>query len=299
MGTAQKVRRGNEAKWRGYALGGQGLQRACGASPSARVGCGTAPLRHEMHGGPLAPEAERGCGRDAARAPYFGAVFLPHPMRSFLLAGLALLLSGCLPYSVGQTASTLAPGERAVSATMQFVPLGEHRSDPEDPYYDPYAQGGTVLPQLDATARFALDDRTDATARLIGGSGVSVAVKRRLTGADPLGPGSALVGGLGVVNLGLHAHLEAAYIVSGDERATVVPFGGLRAIQTIPLQAGAVSDRPTLGVFLGARLGSLDFGVSPEIGVFYDPSALGLRERDIIVVPSVTLHGRELLRYFF
>lgn len=31
-------------------------------------------------------------------------------------------------------------------------------------------------------------------------------------------------------------------------------------------------------------------------GVFYDHSALGLRRRDVIVVPSVTVHGSDLLR---
>ena len=66
-----------------------------------------------------------------------------------------------------------------------------------------------------------------------------------------------------------------------------------------PLSKGAVGDSPTAGGFLGLRIGTERFGVSPEVGVFYDRSALGLRSRDVIVVPAIVLHGTQLLEMFW
>jgi hypothetical protein len=62
-------------------------------------------------------------------------------------------------------------------------------------------------------------------------------------------------------------------------------------MQVIPITKGAVHDSPTLGAVLGARIGSLTAGISPEIGVFYDHSALGLRKGNVLVVPAITVHG--------
>ena len=65
-------------------------------------------------------------------------------------------------------------------------------------------------------------------------------------------------------------------------------------MQTIPITAGAVSDRPTIGVFGGLQIGSKYFSARPELGVFYDHSALGLRQRDVLFVPAITLmRGRQ------
>jgi hypothetical protein len=69
-------------------------------------------------------------------------------------------------------------------------------------------------------------------------------------------------------------------------------------MQVAPLNADAVHDRPTLGAFFGVRIGSTDFGVSPEVGVFYDHSALGVRRGDLVVVPAISLHGQRLLEIF-
>jgi hypothetical protein len=63
-------------------------------------------------------------------------------------------------------------------------------------------------------------------------------------------------------------------------------------MHVLPLNDIAVSDTPTLGLFGGVRLGSGRRGFSPELGIYYDRSALGLRSSNIIVVPSVTLHAR-------
>jgi hypothetical protein len=59
-----------------------------------------------------------------------------------------------------------------------------------------------------------------------------------------------------------------------------------------------VHDDPTLGGFIGLRIGDDSLGVSPELGVFYDRSALGLRERNVIYVPALTVHGEALARLF-
>jgi hypothetical protein len=37
-------------------------------------------------------------------------------------------------------------------------------------------------------------------------------------------------------------------------------------------------------------------GVSPEIGIYYDRSALQIRDRRVILVPSMTIHGDRLWR---
>ena len=60
-------------------------------------------------------------------------------------------------------------------------------------------------------------------------------------------------------------------------------------MQTIPITAGAVSDRPTIGVFGGMQIGNQSFSIRPELGVFYDHSALGLRKNKVIFVPALTL----------
>ena len=99
-----------------------------------------------------------------------------------------------------------------------------------------------------------------------------------------------MVGG-GLVNWGDHLHLEATLITSAAESDRFTPYGGIRAMQVIPISRGAVHDSPTLGAFLGTRIGSLTSGISPEIGVFYDHSALRIRKGNLLIVPSLTVHG--------
>jgi hypothetical protein len=62
-------------------------------------------------------------------------------------------------------------------------------------------------------------------------------------------------------------------------------------MQVIPINKGAVHDSPTLGGFFGARIGTRTTGISPEIGVFYDHSALRLRKGNVLIVPAITIHG--------
>jgi hypothetical protein len=62
-------------------------------------------------------------------------------------------------------------------------------------------------------------------------------------------------------------------------------------MHVVPISSGAVTDRPSAGVFGGMRLRVGDsFSISPELGVYYDHSALELRDRNVIVIPSVTFH---------
>jgi hypothetical protein len=152
---------------------------------------------------------------------------------------------------------------------------------------------------IDFEIRRGLNDGvSDVGLRIPMLSGLVGTYKRRLNSVSVPGegPAVAVLVGAGIVNLGQHVHGEIGFIASAAEQGTVVPYGGLRAMQVLPLSESAVSDSPTAGGFLGARFGRRDFGVSVEIGVYYDESALELRSRNVIVVPSITLHGDELMR---
>ena len=62
-------------------------------------------------------------------------------------------------------------------------------------------------------------------------------------------------------------------------------------MHVLPISSGAVSDSPTVGVFGGMRFRINErFSLSPELGVYRDESALMMRERNIILVPSITMH---------
>jgi hypothetical protein len=202
-----------------------------------------------------------------------------------LRAAAALSLTytvGCIPLTVGSTARPVAEGATTRSTSMYAVPNSVHDS-----------ASGRSLSRfgVDAEMRFGLDDRSDIGVRLPSFSGVVANYKRRLDGAseDP-GTAVALMAGGGLVNWGDHAHLEATLITSGEpDRFT--PYGGIRAMQVIPINKGAVHDSPTLGGFFGFRIGSLTAAISPEIGVFYDRSALHIRKGTLLVVPAITIHG--------
>jgi hypothetical protein len=213
-----------------------------------------------------------------------------------LPAFVALLDAGaCIPYATGTTAMPTPPGEFVPGASVYFIPGG--------------LEGVTVDSTIssyfgmDTEIRAGLDERSDVGIRAAGWIGVVVNYKRRLdggTGRDE--PALATMLGGGVVNAGEHAYLEASLLASGrpvGERAAVTPYGGIKAMHVIPLTSEAVSDDPTVGAFAGLRIGTQGFAISPEIAVFHDRSALGLRDRDWIIVPSFTFHGDELMRRLF
>ncbi len=214
-----------------------------------------------------------------------------------LLAAPVLLASGaCIPYATGTTALTTPPGEMEPSASIYFIPGGLERLTETD------STGGSYF-GIDSEFRIGMDERSDVGIRAAGWVGLVVNYKHRIDGrpgAD--GPALSYMVGSGVVNAGEHAYLEASLLGSGrrtGDAAGVTPYGGVKVMQVIPLTAEAVSDDPTVGAFAGLRIGTGALAISPELAVFYDRSALGLRDRNIIVVPSFTFHGDELLDRLF
>jgi hypothetical protein len=194
------------------------------------------------------------------------------------------LASGCLPYTVGSTARTLPAGQSTKAAIVYYVPdavdvLGDSVSAP---------MRGT-----DLELRYGLDDKSDLGVRIPSYSGAVFTYKRRLAGtsAPESGAVSVMAGG-GFVNWGEHAETELTMLASGREASVVTPYGGVRVMQVIPMSRNAVHDTPTAGGFLGMRLRFGDVDVIPEIGVYYDRSALDLRRTNYIVVPGVSFAPR-------
>ena len=211
-------------------------------------------------------------------------------MRTILTLPLTLLLligTGCTPYGVHTTARPLAKGERSMSGMLTVVPAGAKISD----------SSSLAMPSIDVEGRVGLDDRSDMGWRVNSMSGAILTYKRRLDGpsARDAAATAIMVGG-GLVNWGQHAHLEATLMTSGRDGTRVVPYGGVRVIQVAPLSAIAPHDSPTIGAFGGARIGSRQAGITLEIGVFHDRSALGLRRGSVIVVPSISMQSATLSR---
>lgn len=214
------------------------------------------------------------------------------PIRFLLAISGLLLATGCIPYSTGTTAATLPRGAVEPSTSIYFVPGGIETLTAD-------STGGSLI-GFDLEARMGIDDRSDLGIRAPGAIGVVVDYKRRVTGLDdPDAPAMALLLGGGVVNAGEHALFSGAVLASGRRTDRVTPYGGFKAMHVLPLTEEAVSDDPTVGVFAGVRIGSERLGVSPEIAVFYDRSALELRDHNVIVVPSFTIHGNQLLDALF
>lgn len=219
-------------------------------------------------------------------------------MRSPLLCSLALLaassLGACIPYSVGSTARTVPAGKHTRSSTAFVIPNGfEAKGD----------TAAATMPGLDTELRYGIDDRSDFGVRIPSWSGVVVNYKRRLdakpvAAAADTGTAVSLLAGGGFVNWGQHAEGELSLLVSAREDRSIVPYGGLRVIQVVPLSRDVPSDRPTAGGFLGLRLGNGETGITPELGIYYDHSALGIRRSDLIIVPSITFRG-DLLSSLF
>jgi hypothetical protein len=201
-------------------------------------------------------------------------------------AGAALSIvytAGCIPLTVGSTAQPVPVGTTVHSMSMYVVPnsVDDSINNRSYPRYG-----------VDPEVRFGLDDRSDIGVRAPSFSGIVANYKRRLNGVSQApGAATAIMVGGGLVNWGDHVHLEATLITSAADNDRFTPYGGIRAMQVIPINKGAVHDSPTLGGFFGARIGSLKAGISPEIGVFYDHSALRLRKGNILIVPAITIHG--------
>ncbi|HEX2209055.1 MAG TPA: hypothetical protein VHG93_15355 [Longimicrobium sp.] len=209
-----------------------------------------------------------------------------------------LLASGaCIPYATGATAVTAPPGELVPSTSVYFIPGGLERLTTD-------SAGGSYF-GIDSEFRIGIDERSDLGMRAAGWVGLTMDYKHRMDGRPGNdGPALSYLVGAGVVNAGEHGLLQGALLASGrptrqDGAPGVTPYGGLKVMHVIPLVEEAVSDDPTAGVFAGVRIGTRDLAISPEVAVFYDRSALGLRDRNWIVVPSFTFHGDELMRRLF
>ena len=198
-----------------------------------------------------------------------------------------LALTGCIPYTVGSTAQTVPVGEQVRTTTAGFVIGGG--SDLRD------SIGGarsTNVPLSDVEVRWGLTDHSDLGIRVPGASGLVLNYKARHQGsAHPDSAGFATLIGGGVVNWAQHAFLEGALIWSGARTGSTVRYGGFKAMHTLPIAAGALTDTPTIGGFFGFRIGDGETTISPELGVYYDRSATGIRTGSIVVVPAVTLRG--------
>ena len=204
------------------------------------------------------------------------------------------LTTACIPYAVGSTARTVPAGDHVQTTTAFIIPNGiENKGD----------SVAATIPGLDSEVRFGIDNRSDWGVRVPSWSGVVLNYKRRLdavpaTAAADTAVAVSLMTGGGFVNWGQHAHLELSLLASGREDRKAVPYGGVRVMQVVPLNSAAPSDRPTAGAFLGWRIGSRTLGVAPEVGIFYDHSALHIRRSDVVVVPSITFYGPVLSSIF-
>ncbi len=210
-------------------------------------------------------------------------------MRERVIAMLtvSLLMAGaCTPYTVANTGRTTPVGETYSTTMFSVVPsASRYRADSSSRQIN--------IPGLDFETRFGLDERSDFGVRLNSFSGVIATYKRRIDGnEDTRKAATAFTAGAGLVNLGQHAHGEFTLIHSAASGGQFTPYGGLRALQVIPLTSSALSDSPTIGLFGGSLVGSAERGVSLELGVFYDRSALGLRSNDLVIVPSISVHVR-------
>lgn len=201
-----------------------------------------------------------------------------------LLVVTPFLFTGCIAYAVGTTARPVPKGEFHPNLSVYFVPNGIE--DTSDSGSDESLAYGSA----DFEGRWGLSDRSDLGLRVPPG-GAIINYKRMLNGVnDPERSAVAVMGGAGIVNWGNHAYFDVGIISSGREDASV-PYGGIRVMHVFPLSSGAVSDTPTAGVFGGVRYrvgGS--FSLSPELGVYYDKSALEIRKRNVVVIPSISFH---------
>jgi hypothetical protein len=205
----------------------------------------------------------------------------PGPRHAAFVALLVLpSFTACLPYTVGSSAQTVPANESTHTGTFYFVPNAV--KSPDDSI-------GVPMAGMDYEWRHGIDARSDFGVRMLPG-GATTSYKRRI-GADTShrAGARAFAIGAGIVNWGEHALIEGTLMASGREDAAFTPYGGVRVMQTIPITSGAVSDRPTIGVFGGLQIGNQSFSIRPELGVFYDHSALGLRKNEIIFVPAFTL----------
>lgn len=214
-------------------------------------------------------------------------------------AAILMLSAACVPYTAATTAQPVMRGEAVKSlVVMAMPPVGL------------YDQRETSFLSMDLETRRGIDSVSDWGLRFPSFAGIVGNYKRLLTRPDsPLL--AAFIGGAGFVNLGNHAHFEETLVISPNERTQmppstglmqasspatpIVPYAGLRLLQVVPMNSESVHDKPTAGGFAGVRFGRAGLGLSVEVGLFHDPSALEVRESNWVVVPAIVVHGEELI----
>lgn len=209
-------------------------------------------------------------------------------MRSSRLAILSLLaVAGCIPYSVGQTAQTLEPRTSTIAQSTFVIPHGYELRNDSTRSYVPRAGSDLEL-------RYGLDEAIDIGVRVPSLSGLIVNVKRRQSDEGSSIWRAYTLGG-GFVNGGNHLYGEFVFHLSAPEvvERPITPYGALRVSQVIPIARYAVSDAPTIGIVLGTKIGDAAFSFAPEVGVFYDKSALGINSKRVIFVPSLSIVRRQ------
>ena len=207
-------------------------------------------------------------------------------MRRLLAVLAPFLLTSCISYSVGTTARPTPKGQFDANLMAYAVPNGI-----EDIDSDGQTDASLSYASADFEMRWGLDDHSDIGLRIPSASGFIVNYKRLLSEVnDPTKSALAIMVGTGVVNFRNHAFFEGTLIASGPE-GDRVPYGGVRAMHVVAITSTAVDDSPTIGVFGGMRIRINDtFAISPELAIYHDEPALGLRRRSVIFIPSVSFH---------
>ena len=205
---------------------------------------------------------------------------------SLLLLAISIVLTSCISYSVGTTARPVPQDEFRQNMSVYFIPNGI-----EDVNSEGEVDASLAYASSDWEGRWGLSDRSDLGLRVPAASGAILTYKRMLNQVnDPERAAVSTIVGTGIVNFGNHAFFEGGLIASGREDDHV-PYGGIRAMHVLPLNTTAVNDKPTIGAFGGVRMRvNSRFSLSPELGVYYDESALEIRKRNIIFIPSLTFH---------
>lgn len=195
-----------------------------------------------------------------------------------------------MPYTTGLTARPVPQGTVQRTITISALsPAAFLRDSISAPF-----------PWPEVAVRWSVDARTDVGVRLP--SALIVSVRRQVIGEGIQGVAAAVEGAVGLTFEG-KPHAGATVTLSGSERGSVTPYGGVRALlsgagdRPLGLQhvfSGATREARTMqavGTFLGLRLGGMERGVAPELGVFLVRPGFAPFQRRVVLVPGITFHG--------
>lgn len=191
---------------------------------------------------------------------------------------LLVAATGCLPYTMAATASTVPRDSVTLMVGMSSASTAITSRNEYD----------LRLPTIDTEVRLGVNDRSDAGVRITSFSGLLFSYKRRLVGGRD-GAGLAAQADGGVLHFGAHGLAGLSLLASGREAWVVVPYAGARVMALAPLRSGAGRSAPVIGGFAGVRLRIGHYDVLPEVGVFRDPDVGDVTRRRWFVVPAAGL----------